>query len=431
MQNATKLHSELLRDKYLESLAKEWDDAKSEEAARGFSLPTGILFAAIQDIGIKGAEEFVKELLQVEEDALKDSQEILSAKYFDELANELIAEVEPIFQIISAEMPDSGGNLPDFIRQAQEESFDNEKNKIKSRIKTKTKILQDKYQRTPRVAVQTPPKEMTSNFAANKDIFLAHIFAEKELIDELKRIIVENNYSWKEGKREDLGSISEDILIKIRNCGFFVAVMTKKDKLEAHDKFTTSSWLIEEKGAALAFGHRPLIMVEDGIERHYVGFLQSDDEMIYFSRDNYGIKMREALKKIDCTYQKFAGQKRVSLLYGEIIREPQGKLFYIDEEGRHLLPDEETANTILKSGKSILSIDLDTLQRYPIASNFESVKDKGTPLRILNGKHVFVIIKGKRYHLSTYNFLVDWGRSEAEIKPITEEELRLFPKGKE
>lgn len=430
MQNATKLHLELLRDKYLERLEQEWDEAKSKEAARGFSLPTGSLFAAIQNIGIKGGEEFINELLQVEEDALKDSQDILSAKYFDELTDELITEVEPLFQKLSAEMPDSR-NLPDFIREAQGKSFDIEKNKIRSRIKTKTKILQDKYQRTPRTAVQTPSKEMTSNFATNKDIFLAHIFAEKELIDELKRLIVENNYSWKEGKREDLGSISEDILTKIRNCGFFVAVMTKKDKLDGRDKFTTSSWLIEEKGAALAFGHRPLIMVEEGIERHYVGFLQSDDEMIYFDRDNYITKMIEALKKIDCTYQKVSGQKNVSFLYGEVIREPQGKLFYIDEEGRHLLPDEETANTILMSGKSILPIDSDILQKYPIASNFESVKDKGTPLRILNGKHVFVIIKGKRYHLSTYDFLVDWGRSEAEIKPVTEEELRLFPKGKE
>jgi hypothetical protein len=430
MQNATKLHLELLRDKYLESLDKEWDDAISKEAARGWSLPGGNLFTAIQDIGTKGTEEFVKELLQVEEDALKDTQEVLSAKYFDELADELIAEVEPIFQSIRAKSG-NWSNLPDLIRHAQAESFDNEKKKIKTRIKSKTKILQDKYQRTPRVAVQTTPKEMTSNFATNKDIFLAHVFAEKELIDELKRIIVENNYRWKEGKREDLGSISEDILTKIKNCGFFVAVMTKKDKLEGHDKFTTSSWLIEEKGAALAFGHRPLIMVEEGIERHYVGFLQSDDEMIYFNRDSYRTRMIEALKKIDCTYQKFAGPKKVSSLYGEVIREPQGKLFYIDEEGRHLLPDEETANTILKSGKSILSIDLDTLQRYPTAPDFESVKDKGTPLRILNGKHVFVIIKRKRYHLSTYDFLIDWGRSEAEIKPISEEELRLFPKGKE
>lgn len=147
-----------------------------------------------------------------------------------------------------------------------------------------------------------------SNFAKNKDIFLAHSFAEEELIEKLKAIIERNKYNWKEGKREDLGSISEDILSKIKNCGFFIALMTRKDELR-NGKFTVSSWLVEEKGAALAFGHRPLIMVEEGVDRHYVGFLQSDDEMIFFNRSNFDDKLEEAIKKIDKTYKKHANQK--------------------------------------------------------------------------------------------------------------------------
>jgi len=306
MQNATKLQLELLRDKYLERLDQEWDKARAREAVRGFNLPSGGLFAAIQDIGTKRVEEFINELLKAEEDALQYTQAVLSAKYFDELADELIAETEPIFKRIRTEISDGARILPDLIRNAQAESYEIEKERIILRIKTKTKILQDKYQREPKGTPQTAQKEIESYFAKNKDVFLAHIFAEKELIDDLKGIIIEETYSWKEGKREDLGSISEDILTKIKNCGFFIAVMTKKDKLDGKDKFTTSSWLIEEKGAALAFGHRPLIMVEEGIERNYVGFLQSDDEMIFFNRENYKSKMRDAVKKIDKTFQKFA-----------------------------------------------------------------------------------------------------------------------------
>lgn len=148
---------------------------------------------------------------------------------------------------------------------------------------------------------------ISSNFAKNKDIFLAHRFEENELIEKLKELIEKHKYNWKEGKREDLGSISGDILLKIKNCGFFIAVMTKKNKLNS-GKFTTSSWLIEEKGAALAFGHRPLIMVEEEVDRHYVGFLQSDDEMIFFNRSNFAAKIKEAIKKIENTYQKLADQ---------------------------------------------------------------------------------------------------------------------------
>jgi hypothetical protein len=141
-----------------------------------------------------------------------------------------------------------------------------------------------------------------SNFAKNKKIFLAHKFDEEPLIKKLKDIIKLNKFTCKEGKRTDLGSISEDILKKIKDCGFFIAVMTKRDELR-DENFTTSSWLIEEKGAALAFGHRPLIMVEDGVNRHYVGFLHSDDEMIYFDRSNFDKKIEEAIKKIKNTYK--------------------------------------------------------------------------------------------------------------------------------
>lgn len=152
------------------------------------------------------------------------------------------------------------------------------------------------------------PIRTSSNFGKNKDIFLAHRFEEEELINKLKNIIEIAKYNCKEGKRDDLGSISEDILSKIKNCGFFIALMTKMDELKSGE-YTVSSWLLEEKGAALAFGHRPLIMVEEGVSRHYVGFLQSDDEMIFFNRENFDAKVKEAIKKIANTYEKFSNKK--------------------------------------------------------------------------------------------------------------------------
>jgi hypothetical protein len=45
-------------------------------------------------------------------------------------------------------------------------------------------------------------------------------------------------------------------------------------------------------------------MVEEGVDRHYVSFLQSDDEMIYFNKSNFDTKIKEAMKKIDNTYKK-------------------------------------------------------------------------------------------------------------------------------
>jgi len=46
-------------------------------------------------------------------------------------------------------------------------------------------------------------------------------------------------------------------------------------------------------------------MVETDVDKHYVGFLQSDDEMIYFDRKNFKSKVDEAIKKIDNTFRKY------------------------------------------------------------------------------------------------------------------------------
>ena len=137
----------------------------------------------------------------------------------------------------------------------------------------------------------------------NNIVFIAHSFSEEKLVRGLKKYLEQEKFKWVEGKRGDLGSISEDILEKIKKSSFFIAVMTKKDELKKGN-FTISSWLIEEKGAAIAFGRNPLIMVENGVDRHYVGFLQSDDQLIDFERDEFAHKMIDAVNMIKRTLEK-------------------------------------------------------------------------------------------------------------------------------
>jgi len=153
--------------------------------------------------------------------------------------------------------------------------------------------------------VKVPVAE--SNHAKSQHIFLAHRFAEDDLVETLKATIQKHKYFWAEAKRNDLGKISTDVLAKIKKCGFFIAIMTKQHELQGGN-FTTNSWLIEEKGAALALGQRPLVMAEEGIERHYLGFLQNEDQMIYFNRASFSAKAEEVLKRIDTIYKKYLGQ---------------------------------------------------------------------------------------------------------------------------
>jgi hypothetical protein len=146
-----------------------------------------------------------------------------------------------------------------------------------------------------------------SNYAKNQHIFLAHKFAEDELVLTLKKTIERHKYPWVEGKKNDLGRISADILAKIKNCGFFIAILTKQHELQGGN-FTTNSWVIEEKGAALAFGQRPFVMVEEGIERHYVGFVQNDDQIINFNTADFSVKAEDLITRINIIYNKYLGQ---------------------------------------------------------------------------------------------------------------------------
>jgi hypothetical protein len=49
-------------------------------------------------------------------------------------------------------------------------------------------------------------------------------------------------------------------------------------------------------------------MVEEGIERHYVGFVQNDDQIIYFNMADFSTKAEDVIKRIDATYIKYLGQ---------------------------------------------------------------------------------------------------------------------------
>ena len=146
-----------------------------------------------------------------------------------------------------------------------------------------------------------------SNYAKNQHIFLAHRFAEDNLVETLKAIIQQHKYFWTEAKKNDLSKISTDVLAKIKKCGFFIAVITKQHELQGGN-FTANSWLIEEKGAALAFGQRPIIMVEDGVERHYVGFVQNDEQLFHFNKEDFNAKAEGVIKRIDNIFKKYLGQ---------------------------------------------------------------------------------------------------------------------------
>jgi hypothetical protein len=124
-------------------------------------------------------------------------------------------------------------------------------------------------------------------------------------------------------------------------------------------------------------------------------------------------------------FEKEIAEVKTKLLLGEVVSDQTGNKFYIDGEGRHPILDERTAD-FMKTNKGVVSLTIDEINKYPRSFSIDSVLT--APLRILNNTHIFIILNGKKYYVSSHSFLTDWGRNDWTA--IVQEELQQLPTGK-
>jgi len=110
---------------------------------------------------------------------------------------------------------------------------------------------------------------------------------------------------------------------------------------------------------------------------------------------------------------------------GEVIKTSNGDLFYYDSDGKHNLPDKETA-IFLRTSKGELLINKDELERMKTSFPIESVLSSR---KVDWHGHIFVILNGKKYHVDSWSFLADLGIFAVSDK-IGDEEIRLLPTGR-
>ena len=114
---------------------------------------------------------------------------------------------------------------------------------------------------------------------------------------------------------------------------------------------------------------------------------------------------------------------------GEILRSPQGDIFYYDNEGKHKLPDPETA-LFLKTSKGEVLVTTEILRQMKSSYRIDSVK---TSEKILwAGRHIFVILNNKKYWMTITdlaNIPVPNGNTD-DLRKVTDEEIKLIPTGK-
>lgn len=91
------------------------------------------------------------------------------------------------------------------------------------------------------------------------------------------------------------GSISKSILQRISEADYHLSLLTKRSQL-LEGGYTTSPWLLEEKGVALGLGKKIVLLVEDGVTGF--GQLQGDWQRIHFGPDTLLQACGQALNQL-------------------------------------------------------------------------------------------------------------------------------------
>lgn len=156
---------------------------------------------------------------------------------------------------------------------------------------TPAKINEMKYALATRYDKPSFPSKPNSQM---RTVFLSCRFAEKEYIDGLCELLRQNNFEIVTGKEANT-YISRAILDRIERCEFFISLMTKYAQ-KSDGKYITSPWLLEEKGAALAFEKRIILMVEDDVVD--IGGLQGDWQRIDFNSKGFLLAALQAVEQL-------------------------------------------------------------------------------------------------------------------------------------
>jgi hypothetical protein len=136
-----------------------------------------------------------------------------------------------------------------------------------------------------------PDTSSQANVRSNT-VFLSCRFADSQYIDGLKDLLAEKGFEVVTGDNATR-YISEAILQRIRESEFFMCLMTR-DAEKADGTYTTSPWLLEEKGAALAFGKYLVLLIEEGVTDF--GGLQGDWQRHHFTAKGF---ISAALKAVN------------------------------------------------------------------------------------------------------------------------------------
>ncbi|MGV9214556.1 hypothetical protein ACTFTM_22070 [Micromonospora sp. RB23] len=132
---------------------------------------------------------------------------------------------------------------------------------------------------------------------ARNSVFLSYRFKEEDgYVRGLSGLLEDNGFTVITGRAAD-GYVGMAVLNRIRECEFFVSLMTRARQFaDPGEKFATSAWLVEEKGAALAFNKYMVLLVEEGVDD--IGGLHGDWQRHQFTAPTFTTAARAAVQQL-------------------------------------------------------------------------------------------------------------------------------------
>ena len=128
--------------------------------------------------------------------------------------------------------------------------------------------------------------------------FIGHSFAseDKALVGRIAEFIESADITCVNAKRTASEPVSEKVREAIGKCEIFVGLFTRSEQIaadgrwiflrprEKNRRYTTSNWVVQESGFAIACNKQLILLFEKGVDK--LPMLQGDIEYIPFERDS-------------------------------------------------------------------------------------------------------------------------------------------------
>jgi tetratricopeptide (TPR) repeat protein len=128
--------------------------------------------------------------------------------------------------------------------------------------------------------------------------FLGHSFLPQDahVVSFFRDILNEMLVRCISGEKPEVEQVHEKVKKRIREASIFVALFTRRDKIEGKDVWRTTEWVIQEMAYAAANGKKLLLLKENGIDD--IGGLHGNQEYIEFNRDSLHLSAPKLLQSL-------------------------------------------------------------------------------------------------------------------------------------